>query len=101
MKLKAFFLSLLIGIAVFFTAGNVWARESNIPQYSGTQPNPGSSTNANSPILKFDIFSEDPSDNTNYANTRIVNIVNLIIFIVISICRSVSHSLVLNKFHIF
>ncbi len=76
MKLKAFFLSLFIALAVFFTTGNVLARESNIPQYGVNQPNPGSSTNANSPILKFDIFSENDSDNTNYANTRVINVMN-------------------------
>ena len=76
MKLKAFFLSLFIALAVFFTTGNVLARESNIPQYGVNQPNPGSSIIANSPILKFDIFSENDSDDTNYANTRVINIIN-------------------------
>lgn len=65
---------LIILLMLFSLNIVVSAKTYNVPKYNEDIENPGSGSGLSTPVTKFDIFSNDETEETNYALTRIINI---------------------------
>ena len=75
LKAKSFLTIIILSITILLNLSFIVnAKTYNVPKFDDDVVSPGSGTGLSAPTTKFDVFSDDESDEKNYATSKIISI---------------------------